>query len=123
MRSFLDYLIYMCAFCVIGVGALGAWEAVSEQPRALISPGGEGDPRAVIPSPNIGKMTILLMGADERPQFGDKGRSDTMILLFVSQRTKKAALLSKSPHRTKKSLPMLSDFQPEKRDDDKNASP
>ncbi|HCA48671.1 MAG TPA: hypothetical protein DEP45_15360 [Armatimonadetes bacterium] len=94
MRSFLDYLIYMCAFCVIGVGALGAWEAVSEQPRALISPGGEGDPRAVIPSPNIGKMTILLMGADERPQFGDKGRSDTMILLFVSQRTKKAALLS-----------------------------
>jgi polyisoprenyl-teichoic acid--peptidoglycan teichoic acid transferase len=47
-----------------------------------------------MPDPDIGRMTMLLMGADERPEFGDKGRSDTIILFFVNQRTKKAALLS-----------------------------
>ncbi len=93
MRSFLDYLIYVCAFCVIGVGAIGTWDAVSEQPRAIIT-GTDDGATTVVPTPRIGKMTILLMGADERPQYGDKGRSDTMILLFVSQRTKKAAMLS-----------------------------
>ena len=93
MRSLLDYLIYVCAFCVIGVGAIGTWDAVSEQPRVIIS-GSDDGVANVAPDPRIGKMTILLMGADERPQFDDKGRSDTMILLFVNQRTKKAALLS-----------------------------
>lgn len=94
MRAFLDYLIYVCAFCVIGVGALGAWDAISEQPRAIISRSGDAPGPDVVPRPNIGRMTILLVGADERPQFGDRGRSDTMILLFVNQRTNKAALLS-----------------------------
>lgn len=80
---------------MIGVGALGAWDAVSEQPRVIIDNSDRGeDPRQVVPDPNIGRMTMLLLGADERPEFGDKGRSDTIILFFVNQRTKKAALLS-----------------------------
>ena len=94
MRAFLDYLIYVCTFCVIGIGALGAWDAISEQPRAIISRSGDAPGTDVVPRPNIGRMTILLVGADERPQFGDRGRSDTLILLFVNQRTNKAALLS-----------------------------
>lgn len=95
MRVLIDYLIYVCAFCVIGVGALGAWDAVSEQPRMLVTDDGNDDRGiSVMPEPEIGRMTLLLVGADERPEFGDKGRSDTMILFFVNQRTKKAALLS-----------------------------
>lgn len=80
---------------MIGVGALGAWDAVSEQPRIIIESSDRGeDPRQVAPDPDIGRMTMLLVGADERPKLGDKGRSDTMILFFVNQRTKKAAFLS-----------------------------
>ncbi|MFW5866866.1 MAG: LCP family protein [Armatimonadota bacterium] len=92
MRAFLDYLIYVCAFCVIGVGALGAWDAVSEQPRVLVIDSSESDP--AVPEVKLSKQTILLVGADERPEFGDVGRSDTIILLFVNPRTKKAAMLS-----------------------------
>jgi LCP family protein required for cell wall assembly len=96
MKAFLDYLIYVCAFCVVGVGALGAWDAVSEQPRALIdrSDGGGDSREGIAPEPDLPKQTILLVGADERPELGDKGRSDTMILFFLNPRTKKAALLS-----------------------------
>ena len=93
MRAFLDYLIYVCAFCVVGVGALGAWDAVSEQPRSIID-SSIGQSEEEPPEPNIGRMTLLLVGADERPEHGDVGRSDTMILFFVNPRTKKAALLS-----------------------------
>ena len=96
MKAFLDYLIYVCAFCVVGVGALGAWDAVSEQPHSVIRPiidgGGPGD--GALPEVDLPKQTILLVGADERPELGDKGRSDTIILFFVNPRTKKAALLS-----------------------------
>ncbi|MEA3400091.1 MAG: LCP family protein [Armatimonadota bacterium] len=99
MRAFLDYLIYVCAFCVIGVGALGAWDAVSHQPPVLLT-GGAGeaveDATSVLPEPFPGrnKITVLIVGADERPELGDKGRSDTMILLFVNPRTNQAAMLS-----------------------------
>ncbi len=34
------------------------------------------------------------MGADERPRYNDRGRSDTMILVFLNPRTKQAAMLS-----------------------------
>ncbi|NLO06815.1 MAG: LCP family protein [candidate division WS1 bacterium] len=94
MRTLIDYLIYVCAFSIIGVGALGAWDAVSEQPvisRSGEAENGAGEP---LPPPKLDRMTILLVGADERPEFGDRGRSDTMILLFVDGRTKKAAMLS-----------------------------
>ncbi|MGC9317093.1 MAG: LCP family protein [Armatimonadota bacterium] len=99
MRAFLDYLIYVCAFCVIGVGALGAWDAVSHQPSALLAGGGGDaveDATSVLPEPFPGrtKITVLVVGADERPELGDKGRSDTMILLFLNPRTNQAALLS-----------------------------
>ncbi len=98
MRAFLDYLIYVCAFSVIGVGALGAWDAVSQQPHGLT--GGVIDAAAeatsVLPQPFPGrsKITVLIVGADERPRYNDRGRSDTMILVFLNPRTKQAAMLS-----------------------------
>lgn len=94
MRTLIDYLIYVCAFSIIGVGALGAWDAVSEQPVISRSGEAENGPGEPLPPPKLDRMTMLLVGADERPEFGDRGRSDTMILLFVDGRTKKAAMLS-----------------------------
>ncbi|MGI5817484.1 MAG: LCP family protein [Armatimonadota bacterium] len=94
MRAFVDYLIYVFAFCVVGVGALGAWDAVSEQPRVIISADAGERAAETLPEPNLGRQTILLVGCDARPELGDHGRSDTVILLFVNPRTKKAALLS-----------------------------
>lgn len=95
MRAFLDYLIYVCAFCVVGVGALGAWDAVSEQPRAMLPANlSDGPDTGILPEPDIGRKTILLVGCDSRPDQGDRGRSDSVIIMFVNQRTKKAALLS-----------------------------
>ncbi len=97
MRTLVDYLIYVCAFCVIGVGGLGAWDAVARQPAGL-GRGSDlpGDAAGVLPEPFAGvdRGTVLIMGADERPKYGDRGRSDTMIVLFVNPRTKQAALLS-----------------------------
>ncbi len=57
MRTLLDYLIYVCAFSVIGVGALGAWDAVSQQPHGLT--GGVSDAAveatSVLPQPFPGR--------------------------------------------------------------------
>ena len=98
MRAMVDYLIYVCAFSVIGVGALGAWDALSHQSSA-ISPSmidAAAQSASVLPEPFPGRGTIttLVVGADERPEYDDPGRSDTMILFFVNPRTKQAALLS-----------------------------
>lgn len=99
MRTFVDYLIYVCAFCVIGVGAVGAWDAVTHEPSTAII-GGSGEQAqqstSVWPEPFPGrsKITMLIIGADERPRYGDKGRSDTMILFFLNPRTHQAAMLS-----------------------------
>lgn len=98
MRALLDYLIYVSAFCVIGVGALGAWDAVSHEPPVVAKDllNAAAAATAVLPEPFPGrsKVTVLIVGADERPEYGDVGRSDTMILLFLNPRTKQAALLS-----------------------------
>lgn len=96
MRAFLDYLIYVCAFCVIGVGALGAWDAIAHQPAAAGVGNAIAESTAVLPEPFAGrdKITVLIVGADERPERDDPGRSDTMILFFLNPRTKQAALLS-----------------------------
>lgn len=98
MRAFLDYLIYVCAFLVIGVGALGAWDAIANQPLPLGTNVSNAltENTSVLPEPFPGrnKITVLIVGADERPEYDDPGRSDTMILFFLNPRTKQAALLS-----------------------------
>lgn len=98
MRALLDYLIYVCAFSVIGVGALGAWDALSNQSSAITGSMLEAAAQSTSvwpePFPGRGVITTLVVGADERPEYDDPGRSDTMILFFVNPRTKQAALLS-----------------------------
>ncbi len=97
MRTLIDYLIYVCAFSVIGLGALGAWDAVSEEPRAAMFGGNEepGGSIDLAPPPfNNRQKTFLLMGSDGCDSGEDPGRSDSIILLFVNPRTNKAALLS-----------------------------
>lgn len=97
MRALLDYLIYVCAFSVIGLGALGVWDAVSDQPRAAILAGADepGGGMDLTPPPfNNEQRTVLLVGSDGDTRQQDPGRSDSMILAFINPRTNKAALLS-----------------------------
>lgn len=97
MRALLDYLIYVCAFSVIGLGALGAWDAVSDQPHRVALQAGQeaGGGIDLTPPPfNNQKKTILLIGSDADPKRNDPGRSDSIILLFLNPQTNKAALLS-----------------------------
>ena len=95
MRTALDYLIYVCAVLIVGAGAFGAYDAVTAPAAASVTTAGDA-PRAfdVLPTPFPGrsKVTVLLIGADDRKDEG--GRSDTMILLFVNPRTEQVAMLS-----------------------------
>lgn len=98
MRTSLDYLIYVCAFAVIGIGCLGAYDAITYPAPADVAPD-DGTERApgplqVLPPPFPDKryVTVLIVGADERKD--DVGRSDTMIVLFLNPRRSQAALLS-----------------------------
>jgi LCP family protein required for cell wall assembly len=98
MRASLDYLIYVCAFAVIGIGCLGAYDAITYPAPADVAPD-DGTERApgplqVLPPPFPDKryVTVLIVGADERKD--DVGRSDTMIVLFLNPRRSQAALLS-----------------------------
>lgn len=98
MRAFLDYMIYFCAFAVIGIGCLGAYDAISYPVTA--SPGTEEagaeapGPLQMLPRPFPDKryVSVLIVGADERK--GDVGRSDTMMVLFLNPRRGQGALLS-----------------------------
>lgn len=95
MRTALDYLIYVCAFCVIGAGAVGAWDAVTVPGQVATSASGEtAGPFDIRPTPFPGRsrVTILIVGADDRE--GEVGRSDSMILLFLNPRSSQVALLS-----------------------------
>jgi len=95
MRSAIDYFIYVCAFCIIGVGAMGAYDAVSMPVE--VGMGGIGqapDSFDVLPEPfpGRGRITLLLIGADDRKD--EQGRSDTMILVFLNPRSHQVAMLS-----------------------------
>ncbi len=95
MRSVVDYLIYACAFCIIGAGAVGAYDAVTMPAQVTLSDTGEtAGPFDVMPTPFPGrsKITMLIVGADDRE--GEGGRSDTMILLFINPRSRQTALMS-----------------------------
>jgi LCP family protein required for cell wall assembly len=98
VRAFLDYMLYFCAFAVIGIGCLGAYDAISYPVTAapgLEEGGAEAPgPLQMLPRPFPDKqyVSVLIVGADERKR--DVGRSDTMMVLFLNPRRAQAALLS-----------------------------
>ena len=93
MRTFLDYMIYLCAFAVIGIGGLGAYDAIVTPDDASQGADVGPKPMQLLPTPFPGKrcVTVLLMGADDRKE---RGRSDTIMLMFLNPRRSQAALLS-----------------------------
>lgn len=95
MRTALDYFIYVCAFCIIGVGAIGSYDAVTTPVEAGLAAAGQAPATFnVLPEPFPGRnrITLLLVGADDRKD--EQGRSDTMILVFLNPRSHQVALLS-----------------------------
>lgn len=90
----LDYIIYVLVAVVVAVGAIGVHDcfftatgvegqtsSVAAKVTSVVTPPFEGRQR----------VRVLLMGADKRP--GDAGRSDTMMVLTINPRTKRAAVL------------------------------
>lgn len=94
MKTALDYLIYVCAFCIIAVGAIGSYDAVTSPVEAGLTSDRAPGTFNVLPEPFPGRdrVTLLLIGADDRKDL--PGRSDTMILVFLNPRNHQVALLS-----------------------------
>lgn len=94
MRSTLDYLIYLCAMGIIAVGAIGSYDAITAPVEAGLTAAQAPHTFDVLPEPFPGRdrVTLLLIGADDRPH--EPGRSDTMILVFLNPRNHQAAMLS-----------------------------
>lgn len=97
-RTTVDYIMYVLALAVIGLGLVGVWDMF--RPIQVGGAGGVGlhadsdsDFRPM-PNPWRGesRVRILLIGADERK--GDVGRSDTLMVLYINPQTQQAALLS-----------------------------
>jgi LCP family protein required for cell wall assembly len=90
----LDRLIYILVVAVIGIGALGVHDILFEATGVT---GQESSTfqrvTGVFRPPFEGRhrVRVLLMGADKRP--GDKGRSDTLLVLSINPATKRAAVL------------------------------
>jgi LCP family protein required for cell wall assembly len=90
----LDGLIYVLVVAVIGIGALGVHDLLFQASDVT---GQEASTfqrvTGVFRPPFQGRhrVRILLMGADKRK--GDKGRSDTLLVLTINPATKRAAVL------------------------------
>lgn len=97
-KSTVDYIISFLCAAVMVVGGIGLYDTF--RPLGLTSAstsqvGPVLDP-IPIPDPWVGRtrVTILLVGADERPERDDPGRSDTLLTVFINPRRKQAAVLS-----------------------------
>jgi len=91
MNRALDYLVVALAMAMIGVGAVGAYDlltqpAIAGQKAPVGIPGPFGPPLG-----GAERVRFLLLGADKRPD--DKGRSDTILLVTINARTQRVALL------------------------------
>ncbi|MGQ9730331.1 MAG: LCP family protein [Candidatus Zipacnadales bacterium] len=93
---FLDGLIYVLLFIVIGIGAIGVHDVLFE------ATGVKGQEQPLVhgmtapfrpPFRGRNRVRLLLMGADKRSHLKDEGRSDTLMVLTLNPQTKRAALL------------------------------
>jgi len=92
MNRALDFLVITLALGMVAVGAVGAYDLLTQPAVA--------GQKALVPNvarlagPPLGgaeRVRFLLLGADKRHD--DKGRSDTILLVTVNARTKRVALL------------------------------
>jgi len=94
-RSSLDYLIYVLALAIVGVGAFGVYDTFFFTPRSQRAAGAtEVVKRFIVPkfAPAYDRANVLLIGADDRP--GEGGRADTIILLMIDKPNHRASVLS-----------------------------
>jgi len=92
---FLDIALYMVAAVVVVMGALGAVSALMNPPGPLA----DSTPRPTVgivqrlrePFPGRRQINVLLLGCDDVEEVR---RADTIMVLFLNPRLKRAALLS-----------------------------
>lgn len=89
----LDYIIGGLAVAIIGVGALGVYDALFARAETGASDGGNLI-EEIIPRRFAGRkrITVLLAGVDERK--GDAGRADAILVVFLNPQRKRVALLA-----------------------------
>ena len=106
VSGLLGALVMICAVCSFALAAVGPDRVLAFRDRVLGNSAGEraaalGQIIQVIrgeevwPVPGNGRLTILLMGVDRRPdEKGQPARSDAMTLVTIDPVSKTAALLS-----------------------------
>ena len=96
MRSRLDAPVILLAVAVVVAGMAGCYDSVVHATAHSKASRNSYRPTIArpLPEPFAGRdeVRILLMGSDTRPH--DVGRADTLMVLFINPRLKKAALLS-----------------------------
>lgn len=97
-KSTVDYVIGFLTAAVIFVGALGIYDTFRPLGVTTASASGKGllEGPGLIPDPWRGRtrVNVLLVGADERPERDDPGRSDTLLVAFINPTRRQAAVLS-----------------------------
>lgn len=93
-RKWLNGLLAV-ALITVTASALAYWQTgshfVRARPASIDSAGRVADTEAFM-APH--KLNIILMGVDERPQEGDPGRSDTLVVLMIDTLKREASILS-----------------------------
>lgn len=95
---FRDVILYTLAGLIIVGGAFGMVDAVMAPTPGVRTPMSTGlGAMLVNPLAGVERLNILLMGSDDRVVLSGKferGRSDTIMVLSLSPRTKRAAMMS-----------------------------
>ena len=89
-----DFLVYFLAVLIVAFGALGIYDDVAVSAGGLPAQEGKQTTLAALPDPFAGqtRLRLVLLGCDARP--GDRGRSDTLMVLWLNPSTKKGAIMS-----------------------------
>lgn len=92
----LDVTVVLLAAAVVVAGAIGCYDSVAHPGAASKHLAGDYHPTLTrpLPEPFAGRdiVRVLILGSDTRPH--DVGRADTIMVLMVNPRLKRAALIS-----------------------------
>ncbi len=89
-----DFLVYFLATLTVAAGGFGLYDDVAVSAGGLSAQDGNQTKLASLPPPfgGVSRLRLVLMGADDRP--GEVGRSDTLMVLWLSPTQRRGAIMS-----------------------------
>jgi len=95
-KSAVDHIISFLTAAVMVAGAFGVYDTFRPLGLTSVTTSSVGPDLSLLPNPWVGRtrVSILLVGTDERPERRDPGRSDTLLTVFLNPTRKQAAVLS-----------------------------